>query len=309
MSPSSAAPADIVPEPDTVTALLLEQAPELAHLPVRPSDTSGSSNWVFRLGDDLAIRMPRSDGYVDDLLNEVRWLPRLAAQLPVPIPVVVAVGEPSQHFPRPWTVVSWLSGDAPVGLDAEQQARFARTLGEVLQTLHHVDPHGAPVGAEHWGYRCGEPVTDTIDAWVDEVAIDLADLYDPSAVRAAWRRLRDVPPASRPACLVHTDVSSENLLTHPDGALAAVIDFGGLGVGDRSVDLLYAWSMLDEPARLVFRSAAGADDATWARARAWAFVGPGMLTIDSYRSCMPDRTRRLMQMVETVAAEVGVRLR
>ena len=103
-------------------------------------------------------------------------------------------------------------------------------------------------------------------------------------------------------------MSSENLLVAPDGSLAGVIDFGALGVGDRSVDLLYAWSMFEAPAREVLREAAGADDATWARARAWSFVGPGLLTIASYRERMPRRTARLVAMVEAVAGEVGVRL-
>ena len=306
--------AEVAPSPSSsiVTSLLREQVPEFAHLPVRLSATSGSSNWVFRLGNDLAVRMPRTDGYTPDLLNEVRWLPRLASQLPVPVPAIVAIGAPSELFARPWTVVSWVPGNTPglaETLDSDQQDRFARSLGEFLNALHAIDPEGAPTGSEHWGYRCGEPVTDTIDGWAEEAAYDLADLFDPAAVREAWRRLRDVPSASQPPCLVHCDVSAENVLIHPDGQLAGVIDFGGLGVGDRSIDFLYAWSLVDAPARAVLRAAAGVDDATWARARAWAFVGPGLLTIADYRDTMPARTTRLIGMVEAVAAEVGMPLR
>ena len=301
--------ADDGPDPELVTRLLREQAPALADLPVRPSSASGSSNWVFRLGSDLAVRLPRSDRYVQDLVREVRWLPRLGPALPVPVPVVVAAGEPSETFPAPWAVVTWVPGDHPCALDAPQQARLARSLGDFLQGLHAVDTDDAPVGPEHWSYRCGEPVTDTIDGWADEAAAELADLLDPAAAREAWRRLRDVPPATGAPCWVHTDLSEENLLTHDDGRLAGVIDFGGIGVGDRSVDLLYAWSLLDEPARDVLRAASDADDATWLRARAWAFVGPGLLTIAGYRDTMPARVQRLTTMVEEVAAEVGVRLR
>lgn len=309
VSPAPSAPSEIAPGPDVVTQLLCEQASQLAHLPVRASSTSGSSNWVFRLGDTLAVRLPRSDSYVSDLLNEVHWIPRLAAKLPVPVPTVVAVGDPTEHFPRPWTVVSWVPGDLPVALNSAQQDQFARTFGRFLRTLHDVETGGAPAGAAHWGYRCGEPVTETIDGWADQAAAALADLFDPAAVREAWRRLRDVPAATAPACVVHTDLSSENLLIHPDGRLAGVIDFGGLGVGDRSVDLLYAWSMLEAPARKQLRISAEADDVTWSRARAWAFVGPGLLTIHGYRASMPARTARLITMVEVVAAEVGIRLR
>lgn len=264
---------------------------------------------MFRLGQTLAVRLPRSDSYVADLMKEVRWLPRLAPGLPVAVPDVVAVGRPSEAFTRPWAVVSWLTGDHPLTIDGSQQGLLAESLGAFLQSLHGVDTLDVPVEPDQWGYRCGEPVTETIDRWADRAASELANLFDPASVREAWARLRDVPAATGATCWVHTDLSEENLLVHPDGRLSGVIDFGGVGMGDRSVDLLYAWSMFDAPAREIFRAAARADDETWARARAWAFVGPGLLTIADYRHTMPSRTERLTSMVETIAAEVGVRLR
>ncbi|MGA8255988.1 MAG: aminoglycoside phosphotransferase family protein [Nocardioides sp.] len=297
------------PDAQVVTRLLRDQAPHLADLTVRPSPASGSSNWVFRLGNALAVRMPREDRYVSDLLNETRWLPHIAPRVPIPVPEVVALGEASPAFPRPWAVLTWLPGEPPGALDSAQQVRLAETLGAFLQGLHTVDLADAPLGAEHWGYRCGEPVTDAIDDWADEAATALADLFDPVGVREAWRRLRNVPPATQPACWVHTDLSSENVLVHDDGRLAGVIDFGGLGVGDRSVDLLYAWSMFEAPARELLRLASGTDEATWARARAWAFVGPGLVTIAGYRHSMPARVERITSMIDVIAAEVGVALR
>ena len=276
---------------------------------VRVSPASGSSNWVFRIGEELAIRLPRSDAYVADLENEVRWLPRLAPRLPVAVPDVVAVGQPSDTFPRPWAVVSWVSGDLPLALDGSQQARLAESLGQFVRSLHEIDASDVPAGPERWGYRCGEPVTDTIDQWAEHAAGELVDRFDPTRVQEAWRRLRDVPAATEDVCWVHTDLSEENLLADQDERLLGVIDFGGIGVGDRSVDLLYAWSIFQARAREAFRVASGVDDETWTRARAWAFVGPGLLTIANYRDIMPSRVDRLTSMVETVAAEVGVRLR
>nr|WP_281366668.1 phosphotransferase [Nocardioides thalensis] len=108
----------------------------MAELPVREVRAAGSSNWVFRVGDDWAIRLPRSDEYVADLANEVRWLPRLAPHLPVAVPEVVTVGEPGPAFPRPWAVVSWVPGDLPLALDATQQAAMAESLGTFVQSLH-----------------------------------------------------------------------------------------------------------------------------------------------------------------------------
>lgn len=101
MSPLSSVPAEVVPDPQVVARLLREQAPHLAGMPLRANSASGSSNWVFRLGDSLAVRLPRSDDYVADLVNEVSWLPRLAPKLPVAVPDVVIAGQPCGAFPRP----------------------------------------------------------------------------------------------------------------------------------------------------------------------------------------------------------------
>lgn len=309
MSSDSPDRPDAVPDIETVSRLLKEQAPGLASMPVRPGPASGSSNWVFRLGDELAIRLPRSDDYTADLKNEVHWLPLLAPDLASPVPRIIVAGEPSETFGRPWAVVSWVPGELPLDLDAAQHLRLAASLGEFVQSLHCIDVGDLPSGSGTWGYRCGEPVDDTIDRWAEQAAEELRDMFDRTAVSQAWRRLRDVPPASQPPCWVHTDLSEENLVTHPDGSLAGVIDFGGIGVGDRSIDLLYAWSIFDPTARDAFRIESAVDDATWARARAWAFVGPGLLTIAHYRTTLPERVNRLTSMVERVAAEVGVQLR
>ncbi|QIX28909.1 aminoglycoside phosphotransferase family protein [Nocardioides sp. JQ2195] len=286
-----------------------EQFPELAGKDVQPSRASGSSNWVFRVGDEHAVRLPRSDAYVDDLLKEAEFLPLLAPHLSTPVPDVRFMAERSSLFPRPWTVVSWVPGETPEQLDPAAQARAALGLGRFVGRLHAADTWELPAGAARWGYRAGEPVTDVIDGWATSAARELKDLFDPRRVAEAWRRIRDVPPAPGPACWVHTDLSAENLLTSAEGELVGVVDFGGLGIGDPAVDLLYAWSLFDAPAREVLRTESGADEATWLRARAWAFVGPGLLTLADYRDSMPARTARLTTMVEAVADEVGVALR
>ena len=298
-----------VPDADLVGRLLAEQFPDLAGHVVRPSTASGSSNWVFRVGDEHAVRLPASDSYTADLLSEAELLPRLGPHLGVRVPEVRFLAEPSDLFTRPWTVVTWVPGETPGALGAAGQARLARALGGFVRRLHGVDTFGLSPGSERWGYRAGEPVTDEIDGWAHRAADDLKDLFDTARVEEAWRRIRDVPPASAPPCWIHTDLSVENILASPDGDLVGVLDFGGLGVGDRSVDLLYAWSMFDPPARDILRSESEADRATWLRARAWAFVGPGLLSIANYRHSLPDRTARLTTMVEAIADEVGISLR
>lgn len=308
MTPDLADTANRTPDTDLVRQLVREQAPQLARLPISPSLDAGSSNWVFRLGDDLAVRLPRTDDYVEAIENEELWLPRVTPATSAPTPELIVFGKPSPAFERPWAIVSWISGNRLGELRPAEQHVLAQDLGAFLQQLHRVDVAGMPAGAERWGYRCGEPVTDQSDAWADEAADALADLFDPTAVREAWRRVRNVPPATTTPCVVHTDLSSENILVHPDGHLAGVIDFGSCGIGDPAVDLLYAWSFLDPPARRTLREAAGADETTWLRARAHAFTGPGLLTLNGYRTTMPERTARLTRLVRAIAAEVDVDL-
>lgn len=296
------------PDVELVAQLLREQATPLAGLPLVLSSTEGSSNWVFRLGQELAVRLPRSPDYAQDLETEVSWLPRIAAATTTPTPELVLTGKPSALFPRPWAVVTWLPGERPRDLQAEDQRALAADLGAFLEELHRVDVDGVPVGPEHWGYRCDEPVTEQVDAWAKEAAEGLSDLFDPGAVNEAWRRVRDVPARTTTPCLVHTDLSEENVLVNDAGRLAGVIDFGSVGVGDPAVDLLYAWSLFDPPARATLRESAGADETTWLRARAYAFVGPGLLSLLQYRAAMPRRAARLTRLVRSIAAEVGVDL-
>ncbi|WP_392468838.1 aminoglycoside phosphotransferase family protein [Arsenicicoccus cauae] len=299
---------EVAPAVELVAGLVREQAPSFAGLPISVSNSAGSSNWVFRLGDTMAVRLPRSRGYSADLETEVAWLPRIAAATTTPTPELVLRGEPSATFALPWAIVTWLEGDRPGDLGPVAQQVLATDLAAFCTELHGVDVSGVSAGPQRWGYRCDDPVTEQTDAWAEKVADGLADIFDPAAVREAWRRVRDVPARTTPLCLVHTDLSDENLLTRPDGHLAGVIDFGSLGVGDRAADLLYAWNLFDAPAREILRQATRADEATWLRARAYAFVGPGLLTLLNYRDTMPGRAARLTRLVRSIAAEVGVDL-
>jgi aminoglycoside phosphotransferase (APT) family kinase protein len=245
------------PDASVVRTLVAEQYPWLAHEAVRSAPGAGSSNWGFRVGEGHAVRLPRSDEFIGDLIEEARFLPRLAPDLPVPVPDVLFLGALTGVFPRPWTVVTWVPGTTPGDLDPAAQQTLARGLGMFVRALHAIDPGDIEPGPDRWGYRAGEPVTAQSDRWLERAADDLADLFDPGRVREAWSRLRDVPPSSAPPCWIHTDLSAENLLVGTDGHLTGVIDFGGVGIGDRSVDLLYAWGMVDPQARELFRRESG----------------------------------------------------
>ncbi|RYE56818.1 MAG: phosphotransferase, partial [Rhizobiaceae bacterium] len=84
---------------DLVRALLAGQFPDLAGLPISRLVSSGTENTIFRLGDDLALRLPRVAGAALQAIGESHWLPRLAPHLPLAIPEPIALGEPSEDYP------------------------------------------------------------------------------------------------------------------------------------------------------------------------------------------------------------------
>ena len=132
-------PAEVTLDAFGVRALLEAQQPDLAGLPLNEV-ASGWDNFVFRLGDDLAVRLPRRAIAAPLIEREARWLPELAPSLPLAVPVPVRVGRPSNAFPWAWSVVRWLPGEpASVAPPANAEAT-AVVLGPFLRALHRAAP-------------------------------------------------------------------------------------------------------------------------------------------------------------------------
>jgi len=128
--------------------------------------------------------------------------------------------------------------------------------------------------------------------------------FDLDAAEQVWAEAMKLPGAADRTTprWYHGDMAAENLLLR-DGALAAVLDFGGLSIGDPTVDLVAAWEVLDPPARELFRRQAGVDDATWLRGRAWALCIA--LMIWYYWATMPERRASRMAVGRNVLADAG----
>lgn len=251
---------------DLVRRLLAEQFPEWAALPVRAAQPQGWDNRTFRIGSELAARLPSGPGYAAQAEKEWRWLPRLASQLPLPIPEVVAHGLPGCGYPFPWSVLRWRPG-VPVGVGRAGDAdRFAADLAGFLVALRAADPTDGPAPGPHNFFRGAPP-----DVYGDEVERSLDGLAG-EVPAGSLRRLWDRALRSRwdPAPVwVHGDMAAGNLLLDEAGRLAAVLDFGCSAVGDPACDLVVAWTVLPPAARDRFRTAVALDEATWDRARGW----------------------------------------
>ena len=287
-------------DPGLVRRLLAAQRPEWADRPVRRVDSTGTDNALFRLGDDLVARLPLRPSSTGPIEREHRWLPVLAPRLPLPIPVPLALGEPSDEFPFPWSVYPWLAGDDATVAPLDP-ARAARDLGRFVAALHAVDGLDAGPRPSAANYGRGVPLAERDRSTRHSTAeAAAAGLADGPAVTAVWDEALAAPPWDGPPVWLHGDIAAGNLLVR-DGRIAAVIDWGTMGVGDPACDLTVAWELFAGADREAFRAEVGVDDATWLRGRGWA-VSTAIGALPYYQHTNPfmaDQARR------KIAALVG----
>jgi aminoglycoside phosphotransferase (APT) family kinase protein len=180
--------------------------------------------------------------------------------------VPLAEGAPAGGFPFAWSVYSWLRGDNVTVERVTDPRRFAMDLAEFMDALQRIDPTGGPPPSAENFFR-GVPLAFRDEATRASIAT-LCDAIEADAVTAAWEAALRAPKWDRPPVWIHGDLDARNLLVE-DGRLTAVIDWGGLGVGDPACDVMVAWKV-PAKTREALRTELGVDAATWSRSRGWA---------------------------------------
>ena len=305
-----APPADVEVTADLARALLLEQHPDLAGLRLAVV-AHGWDNVVLRLGDDLAVRVPRRREAARLVEHELQALPVLAPRLPVAVPGGVRSGRPSDAlgYPWVWAVVRWADGVDAARLERAARAPLAEPLAEVLAALHAPAPSDAPHNpyrgvplsardadvrsrlarlAAPGGYLSSSGlalVPGSPGASPDASADGVGTAPDVEALHARLTEIWDAgvaaPAYDGPPLWLHGDLHAANLVVAAAAPhqLAAVVDWGDVTAGDPATDLAVAWLVLDAAARRRFwerLDATGyphADDGpTRTRARAWGLT-------------------------------------
>ncbi|MFC9976876.1 aminoglycoside phosphotransferase family protein [Spirillospora sp. NPDC127200] len=246
-----------------VRGLIDAQFPQWAGLPLKLLDPAGSDHVIYRLGEELAVRLPRHADARGQAEKEFAWLPRLAPHLPLAVPVPVAVGEPGLGYPWRWAVSRWLDGEVATVRGLGDSPEAAVRLAEFLTALQ---------GIAHDGFA--QDAQEDLVARDRETRTNIArtgGTFDAPAMTELWDAALSAPGWDRPPVWFHGDFHTGNLLT-VGGRLSAVIDFGGLGVGDPACDLIIAFTLMSAESRAVFRAALGVDEATWTRGRGWALA-------------------------------------
>lgn len=297
---------------DLVRALVGQVMPDYADQPVRRLASSGSTNALFRLGEEFIVRLPRQPGGSASISKEATWLPVLGPLLPVAVPEVVAVFAPGRDYPERWSVVRWIEGEHPAVIEAgtaadPQRKELAKDVAAVVAALRGAEVPTEAVSSPDLRWYRGRPLAtmDQVTRENIERCRSLAGFdLDLGAAARIWDEAMKLPGAADPTApqWYHGDLAAENLLVR-DGRLAAVLDFGGLSVGDPTVDLAAAWEILDPPARERFRGQLSIDDAAWLRGRAWALSIT--LMIWYYWTTMPGRRASRMAVGRNVLADAG----
>ncbi|MEV5846457.1 aminoglycoside phosphotransferase family protein [Streptomyces sp. NPDC051985] len=280
---------------DLVRRLIAAQFPRWAGLTVARWPSGGTVNAMFRLGDDLVVRLPLVRSGAPDVSTEQEWLPRLAPHLPVPIPEVLAAGKPGEGYPWPWSVYRWLPGRPaeagalphPIGL-AEDLAAFVTAMRSI--TLPTAPPayRGGPLASLDAATR----------AAIDQLRALPAENVDCDAATAVWEQALRAPAPQEPPVWLHADLMPGNILLDADGRLAAVIDFGCTGTGDPACDLFPAWNLLPPPARKVFRATLSPDDPTWTRAQGRT-LSQALIALPYYRTTNPTMAHNARHTITT----------
>lgn len=283
-------------ETDTalVRRLLVAQFPQWAGLPLEPVASSGTENALYRLGDDMVVRLPRTDWAVGGLENAHGWLPRLAPLLPFEVPVPLALGIPAEGYPWPWSVYSWIEGENPTAGRVADSDSLAQDLVRFVGAMRRVELAGGPAAGR------GGPLAERDEPTRRAIA-ELGGKVDAVAVTEAWEGALRTPVWSGPPVWVHNDLMPGNLLLRRR-RLAGVIDFAGVGIGDPAADLIVAWNTLPAEARPGFRVALQVDDATWDRGRGLA-LSMALIALPYYEKTNPEFATIARYVIGEVLAE------
>ncbi|HEV7134276.1 MAG TPA: aminoglycoside phosphotransferase family protein [Gaiellaceae bacterium] len=279
-----------------VRRLLAGQFPHWAGFAVERVESYGTDHDIYRLGDRLSVRLPRIGWAAEQAAKEATWLPRLAPQLPLAIPVQLARGEPAEGYPFAWSVYEWLPGENANGT-IHDLGRAAVDLAAFVQALRRIDATGAH--ERRRGSR-GGPLVENDESVRVSIA-KLGDRIDGEAALRAWEESLDAAPWDGDECWVHGDLLPGNLLV-VDGRLSAVIDFGCLNVGDPACDLQPAWNVFAGDSRARFRSELDADDASWLRGRGWA-LAQAVVALPYYWDTNPGMIRQASHALAEVLAD------
>ncbi|MBI4640163.1 MAG: aminoglycoside phosphotransferase family protein [Candidatus Tectomicrobia bacterium] len=277
-----------------VRRLLTQQFPHLPERSITVVRSTGTVNAIYRLDHDLYVRLPRVGKWAESIDRECTWLPRLAPHISLRIPKPLAQGKPTNWYPYSWAIYHWIEGFSYQDDLIGDERQVAYDLVNFILELRGADMLGAPRGGRR-------PLIE-LDATTRSAIESSRGVINTQAVSAAWALSLESPPWDGKPVWIHGDLLKSNLLVQ-GGRLCAVIDFGGVGIGDPAADVVPAWSVFNKVGRETFRQALDVDDNTWSRARGYA-LHQALMIIPYYPKTNPEFVTMAKRTVKEILTEL-----
>lgn len=280
---------------DLVRRLLTQQFPQWSKAQISIVDSFGTDHDIYRVGEQICVRLPKVGWAATQARKEQRWLPIFAPHLPARVPTQLAIGEPAEGYPFEWSIYEWIPGsDANrAEFDADQLAEELATFVIALRAVSSADAETRPAGAR------GCPLSELDDAVRESIA-QLANDISVDAISKLWHESLEATPWDEPETWVHGDLLGGNLIID-NRRLVAVIDWGALNVGDPACDLLVAWTTFSEGSRAILRGALRVDDDSWVRGRGWALY-QAVMALPYYRNTNPGMVRQAKRSLTAITS-------
>jgi len=276
---------------NTVHKLVKSQCPQFLKGDLKKFSSSGTENFMFTLGDDKLVRLPRTIDAVVSLEKEAKCLPILGREMTMPIPRVVFEGKPSETYPFPWLVLSKLEGREVFAMNPLDTQMASKKLADFILNLRSISVAGAPKTAR------GMPLLLRDNAVKKSLPL-LSDDYDLKLLEKLWEDSLGAALWSLDPLWLHGDLHEGNILVK-EKELSAVLDFGLCGVGDPSCDLMAAWTLLDYESRREFFSLLKADSDSIRKARGWA-LSMGILGYPYYKNTNPSFAHMVKKVIDEI---------
>lgn len=281
-------------------SLVNSQFPQWADLPIKEIESTGTDHAIYRLGDTMAIRLPRVHWATDQAAMEHEWLHKIAPYLPLAIPEQLAQGVPDKGYPYTWSIYRWLEGENAITMKFTDLSQAASSLADFIVALQQINTKGGPLATQHKSRRgLSLAVRDTD---VRKAIVALGDKIDSVAVTSAWEKALAVPEWGRAPAWFHGDLLPGNILIN-QGKPSAIIDWSNLAIGDPACDLMIAWRLFSGESREAFRKTLAVDDATWARGQGHA-LAQALIFIPYYIETNPVAVEASWHAVNEVLADM-----
>lgn len=282
-----------------VSRLLASQMPDLADRPLTVVEPWGTDHGIWRLGDDLVVRLPRIQWATGGVDVEAAWLPRLAPHLPVAVPEPIRTGEAGCGYPYRWAVHRWLPGDGAAPDLLDDPVTFALDLADVVRALQGVGTDGAPSARNR-----ARPLRE-YDTATRRAIESAGHLIDVTAATAVWEQALAAAPHGGPPVWVHGDLEGNCLVRA--GRLSGLVDWGSACAGDPAVDVQVVWSPLfTEASRAAFCQALGVEDDALARSRG-AAINQACAALPYYLHTYPLIVERSWHKLEALGVSRSAR--